>query len=202
MTILNENDKIVSSYNKLIQDHRQFPRNLICNVVSLPENIKPELAAALHQIFELRSYSIGGLSRSLRLSDDEGIYALHDESEGTVSFQVLELYGYSVFNVLKTFVTEHFVGKSIQDDSKFELLFIEPDPTFTCVLNAWLLRDVRFCIGQLVRIYGVRDINMPQQPVTYDLSITGKHEQNQDFLMSYAQEQLDAINVKAKYPAP
>jgi hypothetical protein len=201
MTTLNENDKVPSCPSEWIQNHKQLRRNLVCSVVSLPENIKPELVAALHQIFELHSYSISGLSRSLRLSDDEGIYTLHDESGGTVSFQIPELYGYPVFNALKTFVMEHFVGKSIQDDSKFELLFIEPDPTFTCVSNAWLLRDVRFCIGQLVRIDGVRDINIPQQPVTYDLSITGRYEQNQDFLISYAQEQLDAINVKAKYSA-
>lgn len=202
MTILNEDNKIVLNYsaniNEWIRDQKQVSRNLICKVISLPENINLELAATLCSIFELHAISINGLSRCLRMSDDGGIHTLHDECQGTINFQIPERYGYPIFNALKVFVTEHFVGKSVQDNSKFELLFIEPDATFTLVANAWLLRDTRFC-GQFMKIEGMRNISLPQQPVIYNLSIVGKYEQNRDVLMSCAQEQLDTINAKNKY---
>lgn len=123
-----------------------LPRNLIPKVVRFPSGMPQEKQDALRTILELHLSEIGGVSSgSVLHMESNGCYGWQ-LPESSPYIEISEKYGKPIVQVLDDFTKMHVLNRmrTELEHGGLDILLIEPDPTYSHVMDAWLLRGVAF----------------------------------------------------------
>ena len=180
--------------------------------------------ATLRSLVELHPLSITGLNAGLEIETTTnpvggGGQQQHDvtdvkETPSSPVFRWNEKYGMPVFNFLRGWVTNLLMDPNskyaaiatlgngaptdmLADRYSATMCFIEPDPTHTRVVKAWLGTNM-FPMGSLENI-GSRDLTQAGEPVTYDVNFSGIFQFGLG-VDQFAQELLNGINITGANP--
>lgn len=158
------------------------PRNTMLFVTRIPKGMSPELAAALKNIFETRVERLTGLISGVDYhTDHTGKFVAIPRLPDSVYIEFKEIYGQAIRTAFTAWSDEFVIGctpQDLLDDQKelgLELMIVEPDPTMTCVVQAWCLKGTHM---PSTGIYEhSRDVNVVRSDsVTGSVQLLGKFE--------------------------
>jgi len=166
--------------------------------------VKPEFVQAIRDLFSKHTKNIVGLitGHEVRISDDaanklyhitERMLVARQDITGTrPSIWVNELYGRAIQHLLYSWVEADIVAK---------VIFIEPDPTFTCATYAWLYDELSpLTTGTDEAVGDQADNEVRVGHVGYEIDFEGNHGDYSQ-AMRQANEMLGLIKA-AKLPTP
>ena len=180
----------------------------------------------LRALVELHALSIDGLNAGLEVefaSNPVGgsgqvqeDFTDVKETLSNVTFKWAEKYGMPVANFFRGWITNLMMDPNskianmftlegaitqptdqLSDVTSATMLFIEPDPTFTSVVKAWLVTNMM--PKSTGEITGRRDLTQAAEPVTYDIAFTGITQFGNGVDL-FAQDILDTISITGANP--
>lgn len=169
----------------ILKEAAYIPRQVIVFMTRAPAGMPSELTEALKNIFETRIDRLSGLISGIDLKEDEtGKLQATPRLPEYVGLEIKERYGQAIRTTLTAWTRDYVAGhtkEELLDDQKglgLELLFVEPDPTMTHVVQAWRLK------GAYMSSTGIfehsRDLSTISDPVTASLQLFGKFEVGQE----------------------
>lgn len=182
----------------------------------------------LRSLVELRALKITGLAGALEVVTEDtspvgGAGEMHQDftnvtrERSNPQFTWQEAYGLPIKSFLEGWVTNLMMDPNskvanvatlkaagqrpnamLADYYGMTVAFIEPDPTHTKVVKAWLCTNM-FPTGRLGTVEGQRDLTQAGQQVAYDITFTAISQVGLgvDF---YCQQLLDNINILGANP--
>lgn len=183
-----------------VSNQALFQRNLIALVVkgfgpSVPDH--ETLTQTAKTLIEMHALSINGLENGL-------IYdRVADRCEPKPSkpiFRYGEKYGYPVTELHRHWMEDLLWKKPdsvLVEDTKLSVMFIEPDPTHTLVVDAWLCEE--FHPVMFGGIPGVRDLVRENYAAVITVEYDAKTRRGSEINQTAA-ELLKGLNVQSANP--
>jgi hypothetical protein len=183
---------------------------------------------SLRSLVELRALKITGLASSIEVVTEEtspvgGAGEMHQDftnvtrERSNPQFTWQEMYGLPVKAFLEGWVTNLMMDPNskvanvatlveagarpnamLADYYGMTVAFIEPDPTHTKVVRAWLCTNM-FPTGRLATAEGTRDLTQAGQALQYDITFTAITQVGLG-VEYYCQQLLDNINILGANP--
>ena len=193
--------------DRLLKSAPYAPKNVIVFVTRTPKGMSLELAEALKNIFQTRIDRLTGLISciDIHVGDDGKLEAIPRLPDSVV-IEIKEMYGQAVRTAFNTWSEKFVIGYTPQDlldDQKelgLELMFVEPDPTMTRVIQAWRLK------GTYMPTTGIyehrRDLQKVNDPVTCTVQLLGKWEVGHEHVVEACrllQELNSSVDVLEKF---
>lgn len=186
---------------------------------------KEKFYATLKAVVEMWPKTIDGLKSTLNVSHEETPYGRAGEMMQQVSnvtrersepsFSFTELYGRPLTAFFNAWVTLFLMDPEtgtpmisslankpvdlLPDYTGMTVLFYEPDPTYTKVLNAWLCTNM-MPTGQMVPIEGKKEPTSPGEQLDFTIQFTAI-TQHGPGPREFAQRLLDATTLTGANPA-
>lgn len=184
-----------------IDNRRYVPRNVMVFVTRTPKGMSPELTAALKNIFETRIERLSGLiSGADYHADHTGKFVAIPRLPDSVCIEFKEIYGQAIRTAFTAWSDDFVIGCTPQDllddqkDLGLELMFVEPDPTMTGVVQAWRLKGTYMPSTGLYEHN--RSLDTVNGPVTCAVQLLGKFEVGPEHTAE-ARRLLQALNKSA-----
>lgn len=183
---------------------------------------------SLRSLVELRAIKITGLESTMEVAVEDtapvgGAGEMHQDftnvtrARSNPQFSWIEVYGLAVKSFLEGWVSNLMMDANskvanvstlhdanarpnamLADYYGMTVAFIEPDPTHTKVVRAWLCTNM-FPFGRIAQSEGQRDLTQAGQHVQYDVTFTAITQVGMG-VDYYCQQLLDNINILGANP--
>jgi len=156
----NKQEAIPASPESFVGSLPHVGRNVIPFVVRKGSKMSDELFEALRAFIELHAHSITGFSNGLVIDESPTGQQTIDYHGKTLRLIAAEKYGKPLGNALENYARFAQDGMwAGQLQRTIGVLFIEPDPTYTKVVDAWYYEDFR--IKNITGVVSRRDLLNP-----------------------------------------
>jgi len=175
------------------------PKNLILFVTRTPRVPIPEVPGdMLTRVLELHTRHITGLRRSstARERDLQRTGVLFEDAKSAVQMNFGEKYGRTIGKMFEAMM-RRVCQVAANDNTTVDFMLIEPDPTHTCVIDAWK------CTGmwpsEIENVDAVRNLAKRRDPASVTVHWRGEVARGHA-IDAEAQELLSAFIVKTNNP--
>lgn len=182
-----------------VSNQAYFPKNLILFVVRTPKVPIPGIPGdMLKRVLELYPISITGLKRSFKTKDRDMARTQQrfEAVPSVVRMEFGEKFGRVIGKMFET-MARRVCEIAVNDNTTVDFMLVEPDPTHTLVLDAWLCSDM--WPSEVENIDGELDITSAKDPAHVDVTWSG-HVERSIKIDEQAQELLTQINVASSNP--
>ncbi len=174
-------------------------RRVIPFVVRIGKRIDPTMGKALRHIIELAASKIEGLSAGLEVEEARWGFTRVKYAGEDLTADLTERYGKPLSRCLTEYARLHLSSGLPGAEETLGVLFVEPDPTFTQVVDAWYYD--RFRVKQIIGLEASRDLLDPdplKHSNHFQTVFTGDIHRGQH-IEAFATKVLDAHNASTEF---